>query len=155
MVTMARSTKALVVAIIAILVFGGAYLIWLKSSDTAKYYEYATYTDLKRDAEPTAANVPAFIPPSARQIWGWYDVDSNVSALEFQFDGTDQEALISSFERQGGGRQAAVERKVQSYRWKHELPRGARVEAFSGQQEGTEYLVIDNESHRAYYVSEP
>lgn len=152
---MTRRTKFLASISAAVLVLGVAYVFWLRSSDTSKYYEYATYADLKRDPTVAAASVPEFVPPSARNIWGWYDVDFNVSAVEFEFEDVDRSLVARSFQRALGDQQSVIERKVRTYDWKHEVPRGAGIETFSGDREGTEYLIIDSNNSRAYYVSEP
>jgi hypothetical protein len=151
---MTRRTKVIVGVLTSILVLGAAYFIWLKSSDTSTYYEYATYGDLKRDGTSAAAAVPEFVPPSATNIWGWYDVDFDVGALEFEFARPDYSSIAKSFRQAIGEQRSVVEAKVRSYKWKHELPSDLELEAFSGQREGTEYLILDRKNSRAHYLSE-
>lgn len=150
-----RAKKILAGVLAAILALLIVYFVWLKSSDTSRYFEYATYVDLKQDQTSTASAVPEFVPPSAKGIWGWYDMDFNVTALEFEFNQADHSSIVRTFHRVGGDQQVQIERKVGSYNWKHQMPQGAGIEAFSRHQEGSEYLVLDRKTWRAYYVSEP
>jgi hypothetical protein len=147
--------KVLSIVLVAALAPAVAYLTWLESSDTSTYYEYATYNDLKQSQTPAAAVVPELVPSSAKRIWGWYNVEMNVSALEFELSREDRASIVRAFQRVDGSEQQVIERKVGSYEWEHEVPHGTGIETFSGRQEGTEYLILDTENWRAYYVSEP
>ena len=93
---MSRRVRTVAAVFLAAMVLAGSYVAWLKSNDTSTYYEYDAYTDVDADSSPAAALVASVAPPSARHIWGWYDVDVAVGACEFELDSADRQQLVAS-----------------------------------------------------------
>lgn len=147
--------KILIVAAVAVVALAAVYLLVLKSNDSSTYYSYATYAELKRDTGVEGASVPPFVPRSARNISGWYNVDANTQALEFAFDHSKQAEVVRGFRRATGDAGREVERKLRAYRWKSGLPEGADLVTFTAHSEGAEYLIVDERNGKAYYASEP
>ncbi|MEP7242865.1 MAG: hypothetical protein ABI885_04190 [Gammaproteobacteria bacterium] len=152
---MSRLARILIIVAVAAGALVAAYLLILKSSDSSTYYEYATYTELKRDTGVQAASVPEFVPRSARNISGWYNVDANIQALEFAFDRSEQADVVRRFQRATGDAGREVERKLRGYRWKDAFPEGSGLVAFTGHEEGSQFLIVDERNGRAYYAVEP
>ena len=152
---MSRQIKVTIGVVVAIAALAVAYLLVLKSSDRSTYYTYATYADVKRDTSVKGASVPPFVPRSARDINGWYNVDANAQALEFTFDQSDQAQLVSGFQRATGDDARKVERTLRGYSWKVAMPEDATLAAFTSHDTGLEYLVVDERNGRAYYAVEP
>jgi len=152
---MSRQMKVAIGVVVAIVALAVAYLLALRSSDRSTYYTYATYADVKRDTTVKGASVPPFVPRSARDITGWYNVDANAQALEFSFDHSDQAQLVSGFQQATGDDAKEVERTLRGYSWKVAMPQDAILAAFTSRNAAGEYLVVDERNGRAYYAAEP
>jgi hypothetical protein len=152
---MSRQMKVAIGVVVTVVALAVAYLFVLKSSDRSTYYTYATYAEVERDTSVKGASVPPFVPRSARDITGWYDVDANAQALEFIFDQSDQAQLVSGFQQATGDEAKAVKRTLRGYSWKVAMPEDATLAAFTSHNAGVEYLVLDERNGRAYYATEP
>ncbi len=143
----------LALAVVAIASFG-AYL-W-RTGDTSAHYQYATYADIENDKSVHAATVPSFVPRSAREIAGRYNVEFNTQTLEFTFDPRDEAAVTIGFERVAGAEADAIQRKLRGSRWKMEFPGSSDAEIFvRHSHDVAEYMAVDARNSRVYYAAEP
>jgi len=152
------SRRRALLAILALaglaLVSFGAYL-W-STGDTSTHYEYATYADIKNDRSVHAATVPSFVPRSAREIAGRYNVEFNTQTLEFTFDPKDEASMTSAFQRVSGAEADTIEKKLRGSRWKKDFPSSSDSEVFvRHSHDVVEYLAIDAKNARVYYAEEP
>ena len=131
------------------------FLFW-SDVDGGTNYEYAALSDVKNDSSVQAASIPEFVPPSAREIVGWYHVETNRQTLEFTFASQDKNLLEREFKQAKEGEAKEIAEKLGKYRWKGNFPsrQEAVVLSRSG-AEGREYLVINSNSLHAFYLSEP
>lgn len=141
-----------VILAVAVLVI---YSLW-SDVDGGTNYEYATLSDVKNDSSVQAASIPEFVPASAREIVGWYHVETNRQTLEFTFAIADKNLLEHEFKQAKEGEAKEIVEKLGKYRWKTNFPsrQEAVVLSRSGAA-GREYLVINSNSLRAFYLLEP
>lgn len=152
---MSRSRAFLVVVAIGILVLVsfGAY-VWT-TGDTDAHYEYTTFAEVEKDKSVHAATVPDFVPGSARDIIGTYNVEFNTQILEFTFDAADKASLVSTFRNAVGSEADAVMKSMRQARWRSSFPASSQAEVYvrSGHEQMEEYLAVDAKNGRAYYTA--
>jgi hypothetical protein len=150
-----RTFIAVLAVGVLVLVALGAYL-W-STGDTDAHYEYATYAELKKDKSVHAATVPDFVPGSARDIVGSYNVEFNTQTLEFTFDAADKASLVSTFRGAIGSEADSIVQSMRRARWRRSFPGGSQAEVYvrSGHEQLEEYLAVDVKNGQAYYTAKP
>lgn len=156
METMSRR-RAIVPVMGMVILTVAVLVIHLLQSDVGDgtSYEYATLSDVNNDSSVQAASIPEFVPASAREIVGWYHVETNRQTLEFAFAIADKNLLERDFKQAKESDAEKIVEKLAKYRWKESLPsRQEAVVLLRSGVEGREYLVINSNSLRAFYLLE-
>lgn len=121
-------------------------------SDSGTKYQFATYQDAKADKTVIGASLPEFVPASAREIVGWYHVETNRQTTEFSFAPSDRYGMVSSFSPASNSKMICTNDGLHSWSWS-DIRKGNRFEFYSKKALGgsIDCLSIDIDRSRAYY----
>lgn len=150
----ARKLVLLLVAAVVVGVLAFVGVDHLRKYDTSAHYQYPTYADVEKDKTVKAAAIPAFVPRSATDIAGWYNVEMNEEGIEFTFDPKDIASITNNFQEARGESETGVREKIARASWK-KFDMNGKLAFFqsSGQKNATKYLAVDLAQSRAFYLA--
>jgi hypothetical protein len=136
-------TKWLSVVLIALVCSG---------CDSGTKYRFTTFNDAKADKTIVGASLPEFVPSSARDIVGWYHVETNQQTAEFTFAPTDRDVMISMFAVVTDLNAACSNDKLHSRSWS-DINKAAKFTFYTRKVSDSlvDCLSIDEDRSRAYY----
>jgi hypothetical protein len=120
--------------------------------DSGTKYRFATYSDAKADKTILGASIPEFVPSSARQIVGWYHVETNQQTTEFSFASSDLNRIVSSFSELGDSTSVCSIDSLHSWNWS-DIRKSSKFRFYSRKMPDGPFdcLSIDTDRSRAYY----
>lgn len=123
--------------------------------DIGTTYQFETYADAKSDKTVRGASLPEFVPASARDINGWYHVETNEQTVEFTLAASDKESMITLFSLAHDPKSVCTSGGLMSQRWSA-VYQSNRFEFYSRTDDKlTECLGVNIDRWRAYYWTVP
>jgi hypothetical protein len=123
--------------------------------DSGTKYHFENYSEAKSDKTVIGASLPGFVPASARDIDGWYHIETNEQTLEFTLAEPDKATMIISFSPVQNLKSICTRESLMSRGWS-DVRQGDRFEFyFKTDEKLTECLGINIDRQRVYYWSFP